>query len=140
LAFAEEEADWRAAWGGLFVRTYGAELRVEGTARAARILDANPRHFEELHRLLIRGARPASGAECEAAATGWTWRRRAGKALNVLRLAKAAFTFRGGIAYALDKVERHSGRSVELSSWQRRWPWLAAPVVFLRLLWERRLR
>ena len=37
-------------------------------------------------------------------------------------------------------VERHSGRPVELKPWQRRWPWLAAPVVLWRLWRERRLR
>jgi hypothetical protein len=55
-------------------------------------------------------------------------------------LAKAAFTYRGGLAYALSKVERHSGRPVDLKPWERRWPWLAAPVVFWRLWREGRLR
>ena len=63
-----------------------------------------------------------------------------GKFRNIARLTKAAFTYRGGFAYALSKVERHSGRPVELSPWQRRWPWLGAPVALWRLWREGRLR
>ena len=67
-------------------------------------------------------------------------RRRAGKALNLARLVKAAFTFRGGLPYIISKIERHGGRPLELRPWERRLPWLAAPLVMLRLLREKRLR
>ena len=70
----------------------------------------------------------------------WARRRKIGKIQNLLRLIKAAVTFRGGIAYALSKVERHSGREVVLKPWEQRFPWIAAPLVFCRLLIERRLR
>ena len=70
----------------------------------------------------------------------WGRRRAIGKVQNLLRLIKAAATFRGGIAYALSKVERHSGSAVVLKPWEQRFPWIAAPLVFCRLLIERRLR
>ncbi|HKY89451.1 MAG TPA: hypothetical protein VJM11_00365, partial [Nevskiaceae bacterium] len=63
----------------------------------------------------------------------WSRRKRLGKPLNLLRLAKAAFTFDGAMDYVAWKVERHSGVKVEVSEWQRRHPLLAAPGLYLRL-------
>ncbi|MBK0400284.1 hypothetical protein H0I76_13880 [Limibaculum sp. M0105] len=138
--FAEDGAGWRACWAGLYARTYGAELRVESAARADAILDAHPEFFEGAYAALIAGAPLPKAAARRRAEGMWARRRRVGKLINAVRLTKAAATFRGGLAYALSKVERHSGRPVELSGWQRRWPILAAPFVFARLLWQRRLR
>ena len=59
----------------------------------------------------------------------WALRRACGKALNALRLAKAAFTFEGGADYIAWKIERHSGVALELADWQRRHPLLAAPAL-----------
>ena len=125
-----------AAWQTLFRHTYGQELRVESGGRADSIVSAAPGRYQLLHRLLIEGV-PANQP---AAARSWRRRRRLGKALNMARLVKAAFTYRGGFAYALSKIERHSGRPVELRPWERRLPWLAAPVVAWRLWREGRLR
>lgn len=126
-------------WRGLFRQTYRAELRVETGARAHAIVDAAPAHFAALATVLLDGPEASDDAR-RAARVGWQARVMLGKLRNVARLMKAAATFRGGIAYALSKVERHSGRPVRLTGWQRRHPALAAPLVFLRLLWERRLR
>ncbi|MEL6575261.1 MAG: hypothetical protein AAFQ81_05150 [Pseudomonadota bacterium] len=128
-----------ADWAALYSFTYGAELRVErGGTRASSVVDANPEWFRALasHVPLPPAARPARAA----AARAWARRRGAGKLLNLLRLAKASLTYSGGIAYALAKVERHSGRPVALTAWQRRWPALAAPLVLWRLWREGRLR
>jgi len=149
VAAAVETAAWWAArlaplgtdadetWRVLFRHTYGSELRVESGGRARDLIAAAPERYRHLHRLLI-----AEQAPGDRGATVRAWRRRriVGKFRNLARLIKAAFTYRGGFAYALSKVERHSGRPVELSPWQRRWPWLAAPVVAWRLWRERRLR
>jgi hypothetical protein len=134
---APETADPDETWRNLFRHTYGSELRVEGGGRARDLIGAAPERYRHLHRLLIAGS-PAG--DRKAAARAWHRRQVVGKIRNLARLTKAAFTYRGGIPYALAKVERHSGRPVELSPWQRRWPWLAAPVVLWRLWRERRLR
>ena len=69
-----------------------------------------------------------------AAATRLWWRRRIeGKALSILRLAKASFTFAGGADYIAWKISRHAGVPVEFSPWERRHPILAAPLVLWRL-------
>jgi hypothetical protein len=118
-------------WAALFAATYGAELRVESAARAAAIARNAPELYAGIDRLLPP-VRP-SPAEIDAARHAWRRRHRVGRALNALRLAKAAMTFRGGMAYALAKVERHAGRGA-LTAWERRIPWLAAPVVLTRLV------
>ncbi|HUF56015.1 MAG TPA: hypothetical protein VMM55_05575 [Thermohalobaculum sp.] len=72
-------------------------------------------------------------ADRAAARRVWRRRCRLGKALNLARLVKAAFTFAPHADYLAWKVERHSGRSLELGPFQRRHPVLAAPWVLWRL-------
>lgn len=139
LALSSDENAPDETWRTLFEHTYGAELRVESANRAQTIVETTPELYAALHRHFIAPIR-MTAKERRMARTAWSRRRGIGKFLNAARLVKAAATFRGGIPYILSKVERHSGRPVELSRWQRRLPWLAAPFVFLRLLIERRLR
>ena len=135
--FAPTKADTKAFWQALFARTYGSELRVEGGGRAQQLMAAAPERYRQIHAWL---AEAVDEPERRRAATAWRWRAVLGKFRNLARLTKAAFTYRGGFAYALSKVERHSGKPVELAPWQRRWPWLAAPFVLWRLWREKRLR
>lgn len=132
-------ADAETAWRTLFAHTYGAELRVEGQGRAVEIFRGAADIYTDLYAAQI-GEGPPDDAERRVARRSWALRRLVGKPLNLARLIKAAFTFRGGIAYALSKVERHSGRPIELGPVARRLPWLAAPFVMIRLLLDRRLR
>lgn len=131
-----------ALWTDLFSKTYGAELRVESGSRAEMIVAKAPALYSSLYEAFLEDGSRSSITKSENAKAGRQWRRRrfVGKIQNFLRLTKAAVTFRGGIAYALSKVERHSGRAVVLKRWEQRFPWLAAPIVFCRLLIERRLR
>lgn len=129
--WADRLADGPDRWAGLFAHTYMAELRPEGAGRPGAIAAAAPALYAEIDRLLP--PRPPPEAERQAARRDWRRRARVGRALNAARLVKAAATFRGGAAYALAKIERHAGPDA-LSPWERRLPWLAAPVVLLRLL------
>ena len=90
-------------WAALFARTYGAELRPERPGRAALLVAAAPEWFAALS--LAVGAPAEAGAPASA---GLRWRARVavGKALNLARLLKAAFTYRGGVAYARAKLRR----------------------------------
>ena len=134
----------RDYWTALFRHTYGAELRVErGTDRAGQIHDDAPAHFDRLLAPALRRA----GIKAElvdgrlhprvddraAAARAWRYRRLAGKPLNLMRLVKGAFTFAPHADYIAWKVERHTGRPLRLTPFQRRHPVLAAPWVLWRL-------
>ena len=117
-------------WRALFRATYGAELRAErGGDRAALVHAADPRRYDAL----LAAVPDAGRGPPVDAARAWARRRRWGKALNVLRLVKAAFTFAGGADYLAWKVERHSGVALRLTPWQRRHPVLSAPLLLWRL-------
>ncbi|HYH19637.1 MAG TPA: hypothetical protein VD995_13570 [Azospirillum sp.] len=123
-------------WTVLFRHTYGAELRAERGDRPSQIYGWAAERYDRLLPLALAEAgiamRPPAGDRA-AARRGWTWRRRLGKALNLLRLVKAAFTFENGVDYILWKLERHAGRPVRITRWQHRHPILAAPGLLLRL-------
>lgn len=135
--WADRLSDGPDRWTGLFAQTYGAELRVESKGRPTSIIASAPEFYAEIDRLLPAGH--PSAEERAAARRAWRRRQRLGRVLNVARLVKAAMTFRGGTAYMLDKIQRHAGEGA-LRPWERRLPWLAAPVVLFRLLRKGGLR
>jgi hypothetical protein len=77
---------------------------------------------------------PISNGEQEHGRKLWARRRRAGKALTLVRLAKASATFAGGIDYLAWKINRHAGTDLAIKPWQRRWPLLGAFTLLPRLL------
>lgn len=138
----------RQLWVRAFRETYRTELRAEPPGRAEALFEADADRFERLTALLAL-ERPKMLATTNdpdlpyasmlphrrrlAARLAWPARRAYGKLLSVLRLAKAAFTFAGGVDYILWKIERHSGVRVTASDWQRRHPLLAALTLSWRL-------
>jgi hypothetical protein len=115
-------------WRRAFDLTYSAELRAERKGRAQSVVDVDPERYR-------RFSAPALVAAQAVRSSGnWTWRRIEGKALSVLRLAKASFTFAGGAEYIAWKINRHAGTSIELKPWQRRHPLLAGISLLPRLL------
>jgi hypothetical protein len=141
-AAATAEDYWRA----LFARTYAAELRVENSGRSLDIVAKYPERYRALLPLALHAAGMQfetrdQGAllpmldesERRSARSRWARRSRIGRPLNILRLLKAAFTFAGAMDYVVWKIERHSGVRIEVSPWQRRFPLLAAPGLYLQL-------
>lgn len=127
------DADAETIWRRAFAETYAAELRSEGSTRAAELVANDAARFRQVAgpALAILGQdRRAGAAGCAAL---WRRRRRVGKLLNLARLVKAAFTFEGGVDYVLWKVRRHSGVALTATEWQRRHPVLAAPILAWRL-------
>ena len=121
----EAPLDW---WARAFDLTYSAELRAERKGRSASVVDADRTRYDRFSGPAIAaipaGARPG----------GWARRRAGGKALSVVRLAKASATFAGGADYIAWKINRHAGTQIALKPWQRRWPLLAAITLLPRLL------
>lgn len=126
-------------WRSGFSLTYNAELRAERKERSGSIVDMD----EDRYRRFTGPALAAAGlapvprfSPAEIAANSKRWRKlqRRGKWLTLLRLAKASFTFAGGIDYLAWKINRHAGTQIALKPWQRRWPLLGAVSLLPRLL------
>lgn len=145
-----EAAQARGFWEALFARTYSAELRVEKGGRVQDIVGRDEARYTQLLPLAwseagIGHARRDDGTfepfitavERRRATRQWQRRARWGRRLNVMRLLKAAFTFEGAMDYAVWKIERHRGVRIEVTPWQRRFPLLAAPLLYWKL---RRMR
>jgi hypothetical protein len=139
-----EPVDALGFWTAGYSRSYQAEGRVEGPGRARQLLEPLSRH-----QTLLRPALDAAGVAYSQTGDGrveimmseserqrgrsfWARASAASRLHSIPRLAKAAFTFEGGVDYALWKVERHSGVKVKASAWQRRHPLLSA----MPLLWR----
>ena len=126
---------WRLA----FDLTYSAELRAERQGRAASVVEAEPERYRDFSGPALEAAgidlsAPVPATERRRSERRWAARRRAGKALTVVRLIKATGTYAGGIDYLAWKINRHAGTKIEVKPWQRRWPILAAIGLLPRLL------
>jgi hypothetical protein len=131
LPLAGSGATAETVWQRAFEETYRAEVRSEGLARAAELVNADLERYRRVYPLargLIGGT--ANSDQCAAA---WHRRRRTSKLLNLIRLVKATFTFDGALDYVLWKVKRHSGVVLPVTDWQRRHPLLSAPLLAWRL-------
>ncbi|HYZ48941.1 MAG TPA: hypothetical protein VE567_08620 [Sphingomonas sp.] len=126
LSLAPPERDLLERWRRGFELTYGAELRAERGDRPGSIVDwDSPRY-----------ARIGAAAAPRPLYSEARWRklRRAGKAMTLLRLAKASLTFAGGVDYLAWKINRHADAGIVLRPWQRRFPLLGALILLPRLL------
>jgi hypothetical protein len=126
LALTPEHKDALARFRRGFELTYDAELRAERGDRPGSIVDWDPERYRRI------------GAAIHAPALylekRWRQLRRAGKALTLVRLAKASLTFAGGVDYLAWKINRHAGAGIVIKPWQRRWPLLGALILLPRLL------
>ena len=130
---AEGRDDPQAVFRAGFALTYGAELRAERKEKPGSIVEADAEHYERIGRAVLAG--PALPEQRPAvAARAWRQRRRKGKALTLIRLAKASTTFAGGVDYLAWKINRHAGTDIKVKPWQRRWPLIGALVLLPRLL------
>jgi hypothetical protein len=128
-----ESASSLDIWREGFRLTYGAELRAERANRPGSVVDADPDRYERFG-TAIRPNLPGPTLTQEAASARWVKLRRNGKLLTLARLAKASATYAGGIDYLAWKISRHSGQTVEIRPWQRRWPILGAITLLPRLI------
>lgn len=123
-----EKGDPLDLWRRAFELTYGTELRAERKERPGNIVERDAPFYRKLTEALPDLPRPSGGERT------WQRYRRRGKRAQVMRLAKASFTFAGGADYIAWKINRHAGTDIQLKPWQRRWPLLAAISLLPRLL------
>lgn len=124
------EQQIRELWVRGFQATYRAELRPEGSDRAAVIVDTDPDRYRAITPLAL-AVLSERGQQTQR--VSWRRSRLIGKLFNIARLIKGAFTFEGGLDYVLWKIARHSGITIAVTDWQRRHPLLAAPGLAWRL-------
>ena len=115
-------------WRRAFALTYSAELRAERKGKAGSVVDMDCERYRRFTGPALAAIEPA------ARRSTWARRRAEGKALSVVRLAKATATFAGGPDYIAWKINRHAGTEIVIKPWQRRWPLLAAISLLPRLL------
>lgn len=147
LAFTEREVDVLDLWQTGFRMTYDAELRAERNDRPASVVEFDPDRYVRFGKAALphtpivnelRGEKvhilPDPQGRIMQERNRWPALRRNGKLLTIARLAKAAFTYAGGIDYLAWKINRHAGTQIEIKPWQRRWPLVAAMVLVPKLL------
>jgi hypothetical protein len=148
LAHMAHDDDVLDLWELGFALTYGAELRAERNDRPASVVQFDQERYRNfgraalLHTPIANELRQDGSVHLLADPEGrivaekrrWPGLRRRGKLLTIARLAKAAFTYAGGIDYLAWKINRHAGTKIEIKPWQRRWPLVAALVLVPRLL------
>jgi len=127
--------DALAIWRAGFAQTYRAELRAEREDRSGSIIDADPDRYRR-----FGAAIPETSLSRTEAERRWRRLQRHGKLMSVVRLAKASFTFAGGVDYLAWKINRHAGTQISIKPWQRRWPLLGAVVLVPRLLLQGAVR
>jgi hypothetical protein len=135
-AMTDEEArDPLDIWKRGFAFTYGAELRAERISRPDSVVDADPGRYR---RFAEAAGFPrdthSSAQQRKIALDAWKHLQSRTRRTQVARLAKASFTFAGGVDYIAWKINRHAGTDIVLKPWQRRWPLLAAISLLPRLL------
>jgi len=129
-------------WTKGLALTYQSELRTESSNRGESIYEFNAAYFDKLTASFAQQSKALSYSALENtyhrrsnnrfSRLDWRMRRIQGKALSVLRLFKAAFTFNQPLEYLLWKIERHSGVYIEPSARQ-----LKHPLIFSwPLLWK----
>lgn len=149
LAFVEREVDILDLWQSGFQMTYSAELRAERKDRPSSVMAFDPERYGRFgiaalnHTRIankMRGDRilllPDVDGKIAQEKNRWPGLRRRGKLLTIARLAKAAFTYAGGIDYLAWKINRHAGTQIVIQPWQRKWP-LVAALFLVPKLWAK---
>lgn len=126
-----DQGDQLAVWRRGFELTYDSELRAERQGKSVSIVDTEPDRYRRFGAVALPLARPLAP---DKARKRWRRFRRKGKAMSVIRLAKATTTFAGGVDYIAWKINRHAGTQIVVKSWQRRWPIIGALTLLPRLL------
>jgi hypothetical protein len=145
-ALGSGRVDTQTIWVNGLTLTYAAELRPEQNQARARLI--TEQNFGDFYRL-TEYASPALPERLSAMPEGyyqlltdnrcrqhslkqWRLRRWLGLVLSVLRLIKAAFTFRDAVDYAAWKIKRHTGIAINVTPALRR-----HPVIFgFSVLWQ----
>ena len=136
--YLEGPVDGAALGRRLLEVCYRGELRPESRGRAGRVFEAQEEHFEEALTPTLRAAEVEGRARREGEGwllaappppserRRWRWHFRRSKTRTTLRWFKHVLTFANWLPYVVRKVERHTGREIELTALERK-----LPLIFL---------
>jgi hypothetical protein len=149
LAFVERPVDVLDLWQSGFQMTYRAELRAERKDRPSSVIAFDPERYRRFGIAALGHTHianemwgdkvlllPDVDGRIAQEKNRWPSLRRRGKLLTIARLAKAAFTYAGGIDYLAWKINRHAGTQIIIRPWQRKWP-LVAALFLVPKLWAK---
>ncbi|MBM4183421.1 MAG: hypothetical protein FJ207_04245 [Gemmatimonadetes bacterium] len=138
LPYLDQPVDAAGLGRRLLEVCYRGELRPEAQDRAHRIFDTQVDHFRTAFQpVLERGAsigvllregelyRPTAPTP-DAVRRSWRRYFRRSKARSTLRWFKHMLTFANWLPYVVQKVERHTGKTIELTRLEK-----AVPIIFL---------
>lgn len=139
-----DEFDTRTLWIDGLRTSYSTELRSEGPDRAAELFATHADFYETVtaaaassSALVATGSgrwrSTQTSSRRRRAVRAWRVRRVTGKFLALARILKAGITFDGGLDYIIWKLERHSGKHIEVPERVRRRPALHMWGFFWRL-------
>ena len=146
-----------AFWQEAFRRTYDSERRPEAEEAIRSLYQADEDRYDAaanaaLHHLALTGyfdeaiEHPRSFSvkvppvRLMAQRLRWRSMRAYSRVLGLARLLKTAFTFGDWVPYVLWKLERHTGKKIELTPRQRKHPLVFAWPIILPHLLKRNLR
>lgn len=147
LPFCEaQEISSKDLWTAGFQKTYGMELRSERQDRIEKLYQARAGQYEARTGAAVQDgllsltplAKDRYKVDLSPTRTGW---RRISHVMSlpfkkmaaIFRIIKSSTTFDGGVDYALWKVERHSGITVEVTEFQRKHPLIGGWPVLWKL-------
>ncbi len=127
--------------------SYSTELRSESFPTISKIYDANKNHLQKVTPLALYLSKyniyPVASNSCyqadicskqkTRATVSWKIRRTMGKSLAVIRLAKSSLTFNNSLDYIVFKLEKHSGKKIEVNPFCRKHPVLGALFLAIKL-------
>ncbi|MEQ1857704.1 MAG: hypothetical protein ABL963_14720 [Longimicrobiales bacterium] len=138
LPYLDEPVDAAGLGRRLLEVCYQGELRPEAADRAHRIFDTQVEHFRAIFPPVLEAGvvsgslaregerfRPAQPAS-PALRRRWARYFRRSKTRATLRWFKHMVTFANWLPYVVQKVERHTGRNIELTRLEK-----ALPIIFL---------
>jgi hypothetical protein len=140
LPYLDDPVDAAGLGRRLLEVCYQGELRPEATDRAHRVFDAQVDHFRATlpsvleagvrDGLLVRGPEDAcyrrAGPVSAAQRRRWRWHFVRSKTRATLRWFKHMVTFANWLPYIVNKVERHTGKTIRLTTLERK-----LPIIFL---------
>jgi hypothetical protein len=147
LPLLSDHFDARELWLTGLATSYRTELRSERPEKLQRMYVDEAAYLDAVAAAASqpcgfaadatgRYRNPLTPAARRGGRVAWRIRMVSGTLLSFLRILKSAWTFEGGIDYAVWKLERQSGRRIEIPPEVRARPWRHAPAFFWRLYRE----